>query len=433
MFVARRAARRDFGGGLPGRALSAPTDLRSAPDRPAAGRFVPSGQRRRRGGGADAEPRRERCLPRERSPWQKHCDGDGSPSCGELACGTWRAIAWSVSGCFISPARLACSSSSTSFSPGSPLLATWRGDFAAAASRIAEVDAITEATGTAPPATAPSHLAGCAGQGSRGLCADRGRDEERRGCRAGQRGDILPVGIRRSLQRSWPLRARPWWRPSAPASTGRSLDLCAWARTELIEAASRTGETRLAGETLERLAEATSVGDSDWGLGILARSRALLSEGEAAEGFVSRGDRAVEPHPAPSRARPGAPALRRVAAPREPPGRRARATPHRARHVHVDRDGGVRRARTDGAAGDRRACARHTVETRDDLTAQERQIAELARDGLSNPEIGARLFLSPRTVEWHLRHVFTKLGIRSRRELRGAPRARERERRGRGS
>jgi DNA-binding CsgD family transcriptional regulator len=60
---------------------------------------------------------------------------------------------------------------------------------------------------------------------------------------------------------------------------------------------------------------------------------------------------------------------------------------------------------------------RHSVETRDDLTAQERQIAELARDGLSNPEIGARLFLSPRTVEWHLRHVFTKLGIKSRREL----------------
>jgi DNA-binding CsgD family transcriptional regulator len=65
-------------------------------------------------------------------------------------------------------------------------------------------------------------------------------------------------------------------------------------------------------------------------------------------------------------------------------------------------------------------CRERTVETRDDLTAQERQIARLARDGLSNPEIGARLFLSPRTVEWHLRDVFTKLGISSRRELANA-------------
>jgi DNA-binding NarL/FixJ family response regulator len=58
--------------------------------------------------------------------------------------------------------------------------------------------------------------------------------------------------------------------------------------------------------------------------------------------------------------------------------------------------------------------------TRDDLTPQERQIASLARGGLSNPDIGARLFLSPRTIEWHLRHVFVKLGITSRRQLASA-------------
>ena len=67
------------------------------------------------------------------------------------------------------------------------------------------------------------------------------------------------------------------------------------------------------------------------------------------------------------------------------------------------------------------------VETRDELTAQEREIARLARDGLSNAEIGTRLFLSPRTIEWHLRKIFTKLGIHSRRHLMSALRSAESE------
>jgi DNA-binding NarL/FixJ family response regulator len=78
-----------------------------------------------------------------------------------------------------------------------------------------------------------------------------------------------------------------------------------------------------------------------------------------------------------------------------------------------------------GAAGAR--ARKRTVETRDELTPQEQQIARLARDGLSNPEIGARLFLSPRTVEWHLRKVFTKLEIGSRMGLHDALRSADRE------
>jgi DNA-binding NarL/FixJ family response regulator len=70
---------------------------------------------------------------------------------------------------------------------------------------------------------------------------------------------------------------------------------------------------------------------------------------------------------------------------------------------------------------------KRSVETRDELTAQERQVAVLAGDGLSNTEIGTRLFLSPRTIEWHLRKVFPKLGISSRRELAEALRRSEPE------
>jgi DNA-binding NarL/FixJ family response regulator len=94
----------------------------------------------------------------------------------------------------------------------------------------------------------------------------------------------------------------------------------------------------------------------------------------------------------------------------------------RAAHDHftsMGMDAFAERARTELFATGGNARKR-TAETRDELTTQERHIAQLARDGLSNPEIGARLFLSPRTVEWHLRKVFTKLEIHSRHELASA-------------
>ena len=104
----------------------------------------------------------------------------------------------------------------------------------------------------------------------------------------------------------------------------------------------------------------------------------------------------------------------------EPPRRRAERVRTRPRDVQRDGHGGfAERARRELLATGETVHKRN-VETRDDLTAQEAQIARLARDGLSNPEIGAQLFISARTVEWHLAKVFSKLGISSRRQLRTA-------------
>jgi DNA-binding CsgD family transcriptional regulator len=186
---------------------------------------------------------------------------------------------------------------------------------------------------------------------------------------------------------------------------------------ELVEAAVRTGRRQLAVETADQVsAMARSVG-TDWVLGIEARSRALLSEDATAEhlyqsaiGHLERTEARIEL--ARARLLYGE-WLRRA-------GRRVDArTQLRAAYEEFEEmraEGFAERARGELAATGE-TIRRQTFDTRDDLTPQERQIALLARERLSNPEIAHRLFLSPRTVEWHLRKVYAKLGIRSRREL----------------
>ena len=165
------------------------------------------------------------------------------------------------------------------------------------------------------------------------------------------------------------------------------------------------------------MSERTRVTPTDWALGIEARVRALLSEGEAAESLY----RESIAHLGRTRARVEVARghllygewLRRER-------RRVDAREQlRTAHEMLDTmgvEGFAERARRELAATGETARKR-TVETRDDLTAQEAQIARLARDGLSNPEIGTRLFISPRTVKYHLRKVFIKLDISSRNEL----------------
>jgi ATP/maltotriose-dependent transcriptional regulator MalT len=186
---------------------------------------------------------------------------------------------------------------------------------------------------------------------------------------------------------------------------------------ELIEAAYRVGDDRVARDALDRLLEATDPFDADFPAGLAARNRALLSDDD--DLYRAAIDRLSRTRMRPDLARAHllyGESLRR---------RRQRteareqlrvayemfaaigmeAFAERARRELLTAGETVRRRAVESASGDA-------------LTAQERQIAMLVRDGLSNPEVGARLFISPRTVEWHLRKIFAKLSVDSRRRLR---------------
>jgi ATP/maltotriose-dependent transcriptional regulator MalT len=192
------------------------------------------------------------------------------------------------------------------------------------------------------------------------------------------------------------------------------LFIAVWALPELIEAAVRTGKADLAAASLERFVASADASATDWALGIAARSRALLGEGEGAEGvYLEAMDRLRRTRLRPELARAHllyGEWLRREQ--RRVDARTQLRTAH-AMFASMGADGFADRARHELLATGEKVRKR-AVDTRDELTAQEAQIARLASDGLSNAEIGARLFLSPRTVEWHLKKVFTKLGISSR-------------------
>jgi DNA-binding CsgD family transcriptional regulator len=289
------------------------------------------------------------------------------------------------------------------------------GNFPAANSLMAEADAVIEATGTQLAPYTETAVAALRGRKAEALplieammqAAESGQGLA--ATTAQWAAAILYNGLGRYEDA----------RRAAHNATSHPLDLfvAPWALPELIEASARTGATDAACEALERLTATARPVGTDVGLGILARSEALLSEGEAARDLY---EEAVERLARTQRQSDLARAhllygewLRRE-------NRRGDARDQlRAAHdlfTAMGMEAFAGRARGELQATGERVRAR-TAATRDELTPQERQIARLARDGLSNPEIGAQLFLSPRTVEWHLRKVFAKLGIGSRKEL----------------
>jgi DNA-binding CsgD family transcriptional regulator len=288
------------------------------------------------------------------------------------------------------------------------------GDFSGASALIDEAGAIAQATGHGRVVHASLLFAAWRG------------DEA-------QTAELLETSIRDAPERrDGRQRTRPRYAPAVLYNgLGRYRDalvaldhtredeegFCCWVLPELVEAAARSGEHEVARSAAERLSEQTRLSATDWGLGIEARARALVSDDSVAEPLYREaidrlGRCRASAHVARAHLLYGE-WLRRQR-------RRvdAREQLHMAEAMFSTMGAeafAARAARELRATGER--APKQTVETAARLTEQEAQIAELARNGRSNPEIGGQLFISVRTVEYHLRKVFIKLEIRSRNEL----------------
>ena len=205
---------------------------------------------------------------------------------------------------------------------------------------------------------------------------------------------------------------------AAEGSDRSALSL--WLRSELIESAVRAGKADRAAEPLARLATIADANGTEWSLGLYAARAAMLAEGDAAEQLYREAIERLS-HTRIRIATARAQLVYGEWLRRENRRVDAREQLKLAREAFAEmgNEPFAERARRELLATGE-TVRKRTVETLDDLTPQETQIGRMAADGFTNPEIGAQLFLSPRTVEWHLRKVFGKLGISSRRELRTA-------------
>ena len=205
--------------------------------------------------------------------------------------------------------------------------------------------------------------------------------------------------------------------PAQSASGRDELLVSVWSLPELVEAGTRCGQPDVATAAIERLSERTQAAGTDLALGIEARSRALVSDGPVAERlYLEAIDRLERTRLALVLARARLVYGEWLRRDRRRIDAREQLRLAKDMFTSMGADAFAARAGRELLATGETARKR-TAENRDDLTAQEVQIARFARDGLSNTEIGARLFISPRTVEYHLHKVFTKLEITTREHL----------------
>jgi DNA-binding CsgD family transcriptional regulator len=292
------------------------------------------------------------------------------------------------------------------------------GNFSQAAALLAESAAIIAATGAPVPTSIESYLAAYRGQEQ--LCLD-GVQSTIDG--ATMRGEGWDIGVALYAKAILHSGLGQYPEALAAAASGARYDdvgMCGYLLTELVEAAVRCGELTVAEDALRRLAERTEASGTDTAVGVAARSSALLADGTAAEDAY----RAAVVHLERS------PAVVYLARTHLVYGEWLRRAKRRAdakaqlqiahdMFTEMGADGFARRARRElRATGE--TVHTHSTSPTADLTTQESHIARLARDGYTNPEIAGQLFISPRTVEWHLGKIFAKLGVTSRRELRTA-------------
>ncbi|MGW0085651.1 AAA family ATPase [Streptomyces sp. NPDC003393] len=204
------------------------------------------------------------------------------------------------------------------------------------------------------------------------------------------------------------------------AGAYEDLGFFGWALAELVEAAVRGGRPEAAASALDALTERTAASGTEWALGVGACSRALLSDGKAADALYREaiehlGRCRVAVQLARARLLYGE-WLRRRNRRQES---RTQLGPAYEVFGRIGAEGFAERARRELLATGE-TVRKRTLGAVAGLTSQEAQIARLAGDGNTNAEIAAQLFISPRTVEWHLGNVFTKLGVTSRRHLRSA-------------